>query len=111
MEQELQAQRERIVANQNALFNEEAAAIKQHYDNYFENMKALADLYGHAETPEQIARVSELADKIEQHENQWDQQQEQRYQQESDREELEGYHQQVLDQLSDLQDKLDKLSH
>ncbi len=103
MEEELQAQRERIVADQNALFNEEAAAIKRHYDDYAQNAKAIADLYTLAQTPEEIAQVNALSDRLEQRETQWDQMQDKQERQR----ELEDFHQQLLDQLHDLQEQLD----
>jgi predicted RND superfamily exporter protein len=99
---------EQLVANQNALYAQQAAMIRQHYQNYFQGLNSLLELYKRAQTPEQIAEVDALAKRMEQREDQWEYQQQQEQEQQASQQELEDYHQQVLDRLDELLDQIQR---
>jgi hypothetical protein len=94
----LTTQQQQIQDETTRLYNERIAAMQQAEKSYEDNVKMLADMYAHAETPEQLERANEFYNTVKQEGEKLDQVDQQQADQE--------WRQNVLDQLQDIKDRL-----
>jgi hypothetical protein len=92
------AQQQQIEDENTRLYNERIAAMQQAEKSYEDNVKVLADMYAHAETPEQLQRANEFYDTVKQEGSKLDQLDQQQADQQ--------WRQDVLDQLQDIKNQL-----
>jgi hypothetical protein len=94
----LTTQRQQSEDETTRLYNERMAAMQQAEKSYEDNVKMVANMYAHAQTPEQLQRANEFYNTVKEEGEKLDQLDQQQADQE--------YRQEVLDQLQEIKDRL-----